>query len=68
VWVRGYGLVDSPKVKATPGKTLDLKAVLAPDKKAAAEYYPALYWFSLLQVDCSRREEPGPMDLRHPQY
>ena len=22
VWVRGYGLVDSPKVKATPGKTL----------------------------------------------
>jgi hypothetical protein len=50
VWVRGYGLVDSPKVKATPGKTLDLKAVLAPDKKAAAEYYPALYWFALLQV------------------
>jgi hypothetical protein len=50
VWVRGYGLVDSPKVKATPGKTLDLKAVVAPDKKAAAEYYPALYWFSLLQV------------------
>ena len=50
VWVRGYGLVDSPKVKATPGKTLDLKAVVAPDKKAAVEYYPALYWFSLLQV------------------
>jgi hypothetical protein len=50
VWVRGYGLVDSPKVKATPGNTLNLKAVVAPDKKAAAEYYPALYWFSLLQV------------------
>src|SRR5438477_7256396 len=50
VWVRGYGLVDSPKVKATPGKTLNLKAVLAPDKKAAVEYYPALYWFSLLQI------------------
>ena len=50
VWVRGYGLVDSPKVKATPGMTLNLKAVVAPDKKAAAEYYPALYWFSLLQV------------------
>ena len=30
VWVRGYGLVDSPKVSSTPGKTLDLKAVLAP--------------------------------------
>src|SRR6266550_1764568 len=50
VWVRGYGLVDSPKVKTTPGKTLDLKAVIAPDKKAAVEYYPALYWLSLLQV------------------
>src|SRR5581483_9122796 len=38
VWVRGYGLVDSPKVDAAPGKNLDLKAVLAPDAKAAAEY------------------------------
>src|SRR6266436_811746 len=28
VWVRGYGLVDSPKVQATPGKPLDLKAVI----------------------------------------
>src|SRR5437762_13573115 len=24
VWVRGYGLVDSPKVTAAPGKTLNL--------------------------------------------
>ena len=24
VWVRGYGLVDSPKVQATPGKLLNL--------------------------------------------
>ncbi len=50
VFVRGYGLVDSPKVKAAPGKNLNLKAVLAPDKKAAVEYYPALYWYSLLQI------------------
>ena len=50
VWVRGYGLVDSPKVTCAPGKTLNLKAVLAPDKKAAIDYYPALYWFSLLQI------------------
>jgi len=50
VWVRGYGLVDSSKVKAAPGQTLNLKAVVAPDRKSAAEYYPALYWFSLLQV------------------
>jgi hypothetical protein len=58
VWVRGYGLVDSPKVQAAPGKTLNLKAVLAPDKKAASQYYPALYWFSLLQVP-SRSYFPG---------
>ena len=50
VWVRGYGLVDSQKVKASPGQTLNLKAVVAADTRAAAEYYPALYWFSLLQV------------------
>ena len=50
VWVRGYGLVDSPKTKAAPGKQLNLKAVPAPGKKAAAEYYPAQYWFSLLQI------------------
>jgi hypothetical protein len=50
VWVRGYGLVDSPKVKATLGRTVNLKAVPAPDAKAAAAYYPALYWFALLQV------------------
>src|SRR3954469_16872177 len=50
VWVRGYGLVDSPKVKAEPGKTLDLKAVVASNAAAAAEYYPAQYWYSMLQI------------------
>src|SRR5207247_11334742 len=50
VWVRGYGLIDSPKVNATPGKTVSLKSVIAPTPAQAAEYYPALYWFSLLRV------------------
>ena len=50
VWVRGYGLVDSPKVSSAPGKTLDLTAVAAPNAAAAAEYYPAMYWFSLIRV------------------
>src|SRR3984893_14901024 len=50
VWVRGYGLVDSPKVKAAPGAVLDLRAIAAPNARAAAEYYPAGYWFSLLRV------------------
>jgi len=50
VWVRGYGLVDSPKSKAAPGKQLNLSAVQAPTAKAAADYYPALYWLALLKV------------------
>src|SRR5688500_19783781 len=42
VWVRGYGLVDSPKVQSAPGKILNLTAVVAPTAAAAAEYYPAI--------------------------
>src|SRR5947209_9095814 len=40
IWTRGYGLVDSAKVQSSPGKTLNLKAVVAPDARAAAQYYP----------------------------
>ncbi len=50
IWVRGYGLVDSPKIKATPGKIVNLKAVVAPNEAAAAEYYPAIYWYSMLKI------------------
>ena len=32
VWVRGYGLVDSPKVDGEPGKQLDLKAVAGAER------------------------------------
>jgi hypothetical protein len=48
--VRGYGLVDSPKVKGTPGKSLNLNAVIAPSEAAAAKYYPAIYWYSMLKI------------------
>ncbi len=61
VWVRGYGLVDSPKVKAAPGKTVNLRAVPAPDKKAAAAYYPAQYWLALLRVP-GKSDFPGTGD------
>ena len=50
IWVRGYGLVDSPKVKAAPGKNLNLKAVVAPNEAAAAKYYPAIYWYSMMKI------------------
>jgi hypothetical protein len=58
VWVRGYGLVDSPKQEAAPGKVLNLTAVVAPNARAAAEYYPASYWYSLLKVP-DKGEFPG---------
>jgi len=50
VWVRGYGLVDSPKVKARPPARLDLAALPAPAEKEAAQYYPPMYWFALMRV------------------
>ena len=61
VWVRGYGLVDSPKVKAAPGKMLNLTAVLAPDPHEAAQYYPAAYWYSLLHIP-PKSDFPGTGD------
>src|SRR5450432_49118 len=50
IWVRGYGLVDSPKMQVRPGKLVNLKAVPAPGAAAAAQYYPAIYWYSMLGI------------------
>jgi len=50
IWVRGYGLVDSQKVKATLGQHLNLTAMPSPTAAAAAEYYPGVYWYSMLQI------------------
>ncbi len=61
VWVRGYGLVDSPKRRASPGMTVNHAAVNAPTARAAAEVYPAGYWYSLLQVP-DESEFPGTGD------
>src|SRR5205085_2381666 len=59
VWVRGYGLVDSPKVKSEPGKQLNLTAVPAPNDAEAAKYYPAIYWFSMLQIPAADQFGPN---------
>jgi hypothetical protein len=58
VWVRGYGLIDSPKVPATPGQTMNLTALVAPSAAAAAESYPAIYWYAMLKVP-EKGEFPG---------
>jgi hypothetical protein len=50
VWARGYGLVDSAKVTSEPGKVVNITAALAPNAAAAAEYYPAIYWYAMLDI------------------
>jgi hypothetical protein len=50
VWVRGYGLVDSPKRRAKPGDTVNHAAVSAPNAAAAAHYYPAIYWYVMMKL------------------
>jgi hypothetical protein len=61
VWVRGYGLVDSAPVQANPGSRLALTAVQAPSPRAAAQYYPANYWYSLINVPPAK-DFPGTGD------
>jgi hypothetical protein len=56
VWVRGYGLVDSAKVDTTPGKIVNLTTATAPSETAAAQYYPAIYWYAMLKI-------PGPSEF-----
>ena len=60
VWVRGYGLIDSPKTQSVPGKVMNLTAVIAPNPHAAAQYYPAGYWLSLMKVP-DKSEFPVPV-------
>ena len=58
VWVRGYGLKDSDAVTASPGTTLDLRAVQAANPREAAQVFPANYWYSLVEVP-PQNEFPG---------
>ncbi len=50
VFVRGYGLVDSPRVRAKPGRIVNHTAAAAPTERAAAEYYPAIYWYTMMKI------------------
>jgi hypothetical protein len=50
VWARGYGLVDSPRLRGRPGQQLNHTAVKAPNDAAAAHYYPAIYWYAMMKI------------------
>ena len=62
IWVRGYGLVDSPRLRSGPGKTLNLTAVPAPNDATAAQYYPAIHWYSMMTLP-AKSEFGGHGDL-----
>ena len=61
IWVRGYGLIDSPKVESEPGRNVNLTAAPARNAAEAAEYYPAAYWFALMKFP-EKSEFPGTGD------
>jgi hypothetical protein len=58
VWSRGYGLIDGPQVHVTPGTVANLRATVAPNASAAAQFYPAEYWFAMLNIP-GKDEFPG---------
>ena len=49
LWVRGYGLLDSERVAAKRGASIELRTKRAPSAQQAAAVYPANYWFSLFE-------------------
>jgi hypothetical protein len=64
LWARGYGLVDGAKVTSVPGKQVNLTATVAPDEAAAAQYYPAIYWYSMLSIPAGEALPPNVSQTR----
>ena len=64
VFVRGYGLLDSPRQAAKPGQQLDLKVTIAPDARSAALVYPAAYWLSMLEAPPGDAGHQFPMNIK----
>ena len=59
VWVRGYGLQDTAQVDARPGKQLDFKVAPAVSAAAAAQLYPGMYWYSMLDIPAPEEFPPS---------
>jgi len=60
LWVRGYGLKDTDRTKASLGGQFKLQISNAANPQEAAKIYPASYWTSLIQ--------PPPMSELPPAY
>ena len=57
VFVRGYGLMDSPRVAGKVGQKLNLTAVVAPNATAAAQVYPSAWWMSMITPPTDPEEQ-----------
>src|SRR5919106_3635846 len=49
LWIRGYGLKDSPRTKAERGAQVKLQATDAATPREAARIYPSAQWASLIR-------------------
>lgn len=65
VWVRGYGLLDSPVQEAFPGQRVDHAVVIAEDPAEAARVYPAAYWYAMMKLptDEELADIPGGLNM-----
>ena len=62
VWVRGYGLVDSPKTQTDPGQDAGPQGRAGElAGRGGAVYTPAAYWLSLMEMP-AKGEFPGTGD------
>ncbi len=61
VWVRGYGLQDTAQIEVRPGRAVDFNAVPSASPAAAAQLYPGMYWYSMLDIPAPE-EFPGTGD------
>ena len=44
------GLSTRPRCARSRAQTLNLTAVPAPNEAAAAHYYPAIYWYTMMKI------------------
>src|ERR1700675_2036607 len=59
LWVRGYGLKDSERVKASRGGNVKLQVDNAATPQEAAKIYPASYWTSLIHPPAKEQLPAG---------
>lgn len=75
VWVRGYGIADSAKTRAKPGRALEIEVEPADSDHEAASVYPANYWLGMMEPPptealkrADNRFQRGPVEENFNEY